>query len=203
MLNWFQIFRHPIYSGILFPFKIYDTCGIKINRLAKIKLGGRLTLGNPDKKQAIVSRLPINLFFGKKTMIDIGHSVSIGPGVTVIVKDNACLTIGPNTYFTSDLHLEVLNTVNIGSDCAISWGVTIIDDNHHQVLPLSTSTRSSKLVILGNHVWVGCNATILEGTQIGDNSIVAAGSVVKGVFPNNVLIGGNPAKIVKKAVNWK
>jgi acetyltransferase-like isoleucine patch superfamily enzyme len=44
---------------------------------------------------------------------------------------------------------------------------------------------------------------ILKGTTIGSGSVVAAGSVVKGEFPSNVLIGGNPARILKENVNWK
>lgn len=203
MLHWFQILQYPIYNGILFPFKIYHPCGIKISRQAAIKLEGRVTLGNPDKKKAIVSRLPINLFFGKKTTIEIAQSVSIGPGVNIIVKENAHLRIGAGTYFTSDLHLEVVNRVSIGNNCAISWGVTIIDDNHHQLIPPTPVTLSSKQVSIGNHVWIGCNVTILEGTRIGNNSIVAAGSLVKGSFPDNVLIAGNPAKVIKEAINWK
>jgi acetyltransferase-like isoleucine patch superfamily enzyme len=56
---------------------------------------------------------------------------------------------------------------------------------------------TSKGIKLGNNIWVGAKATFLDGSQVGDNSVVAAGTVVKGVFPNNVIIGGVPAKILK------
>ncbi|UBB91028.1 hypothetical protein J4771_06535 [Candidatus Kaistella beijingensis] len=52
-------------------------------------------------------------------------------------------------------------------------------------------------VIIGENVWIGNNVTILKNTEIGNNSIVAAGAVVGGVFPENVIIGGVPAKIIK------
>lgn len=52
-------------------------------------------------------------------------------------------------------------------------------------------------VKIGNDCWIGAKATILDGTVIGDHCIVAAGAVVKGVFPDNVIIGGVPARIIK------
>ena len=51
--------------------------------------------------------------------------------------------------------------------------------------------------MLGENVWVGLNAIILKDTVIGNNSVIAAGSVVKGKFPDNALIQGNPAKVIK------
>lgn len=53
-----------------------------------------------------------------------------------------------------------------------------------------------KTIKVGNNVWIGLNVTILKGTVIGNNCVIAAGSVVKGEFPDNVLIQGNPAVIV-------
>lgn len=203
MLHWFQVIRYPFLSGIYLPFKIYHPTGIKIREGANITLSGRLTFGTPDKNKAIVSRQPINFFVGKQATLKIGHSVSIGPGVNIIIKDNAALTIGESTYFTSDLHLEAVNKIEIGSNCAISWGATIIDDHHHQLLPKSPLDSNKKNVKIGDHVWVGCNVTILAGAQVGNNCVIAAGSVVRGVFPDNVLIAGNPAKVIKQAVNWE
>ena len=56
---------------------------------------------------------------------------------------------------------------------------------------------TSKGIVLGNNIWVGAKATFLDGTVVGNNSVVAAGAVVKGKFPENVVIGGVPAKIIK------
>jgi acetyltransferase-like isoleucine patch superfamily enzyme len=52
-------------------------------------------------------------------------------------------------------------------------------------------------IIVGKNCWIGNNTTILKNSKIGDNSIVAVGAVVSGVFPENVIIGGVPAKIIK------
>ncbi len=185
------------------PFKIWHTSKIKIRSTAQIKLGGRISLGNPDKKSAVVSCLPINIYFGENSNINIDHSVSIGPGVNLIVKDSAKLSIGNNTYFTSDMHIEAVNSLSIGNDCAISWGVTIIDDDHHEMHGTEKREQKNSIVSIGNKVWIGCNVTILKNTHIGNNCVIAAGSVVKGNFPDNTLIAGNPAKVVKQNIDWK
>ena len=52
-------------------------------------------------------------------------------------------------------------------------------------------------VIIGKNVWIGNNVTILKNSQVGDNSIVATGAVVSGKFPDNVIIGGIPAKVIR------
>lgn len=190
-------------GNIILPFKIYERASIKKRSTAKLTFAGRLTIGNPKREMAVVSRQIVNLYFGENSETTFGHSVSIGPGVNIIVKDNAKLSIGEGTYFTSDMHLEVVNNISIGRQCAISWGVTIIDDDHHTLSYEGKKEASKSAVTIGDQVWIGCNATILKGTQIGNNCVVAAGSIVKGNFPDNSLIGGNPAKVLKQGVNWK
>jgi acetyltransferase-like isoleucine patch superfamily enzyme len=199
----FTIFKYPFLNGIFLPFKIYIDAIVTIRKNAKINLAGRLYIGPPDSYLAKVSAVPANIYFGNNCNINFGKSISVGPGVNIIVKDNASLSIGDDTYFTSDMHLEAVNDIKIGKRCAISWGVTIIDDDHHEINYEGKKREQHSNVIIGDHVWIACNVTVLKGTVIGNNCIVAAGSVVKGVFGDNVLIAGNPGKVVRESVNWK
>ena len=57
-------------------------------------------------------------------------------------------------------------------------------------------------IIIKKHTWIGANAILLAGTKISEDSIIGAGSVVKGSFPQNCIIAGNPAKVVKKDRTW-
>ena len=191
---------YSIRLGRNIPFKIYRNAVIHIDSTCKLSLNGRLVVGS-QRDLPTVSVLPINLYFGKNSEIKIGHSISIGQGVNIIVKNDGKLFIGNSTYFTSDMHIEVMNSVFIGNDCAISWGTTIIDDDHHEMI--GSKTVQDPSVVIGDHVWIGCNTTILKGTRIGSNCIIGANSLVKGVFPDNCLIAGNPARIVKNSVSWK
>jgi acetyltransferase-like isoleucine patch superfamily enzyme len=202
-----EMIKNPFLNGVFLPFKIYCKSHVKIRKGAAIELNGRLYIGNPDKKKPLLSYQPVNLYFGYNSKAKIGASVSIGPGVTIIVKDAAMLEIGEKTYFTSDMHIEVVHSLTIGRECAISWGVTIIDADHHQLVNnkhgSKTEKSETKKVSIGNKVWIGCNVTILKNTTIGNNCVVAANSLVRGTFPENCLIGGNPAKIISEGIHWK
>lgn len=188
-------------NRVLIPIKAHHRVIFKKTKTCQIKLAGRLTFGN--KKLALSSGAPSNIQLGNHSQFICGRGVNIGPGVNIIQKEKSILEIGENTYFTADSRLEVVNKISIGSDCAISWGTSIIDDNHHTIYYENKNKATSNEVGIGNHVWIGCQTVILPGTSIGDNCIIAAGSVVKGSFPENTLIAGNPAKVIKNDVSWK
>lgn len=116
----------------------------------------------------------------KEAKIEIGNNVGIS-GATIYARKG--ITIGDNTL--------------------IGGNVKILDNDFH---PLEIEARNndikekirSKEIMIGKNCFVGANSLILKGVEIGDGSIVGAGSVVTGKFPKNVIIAGNPAKIIKK-----
>ena len=86
----------------------------------------------------------------------------------------------------------------IGKNVLIGTHVEIYDSDFHAVHTESRLVSKPKKVAvkIGNRVWIGNNATILKGTEIGENCVVAAGAVVSGKFPANVILGGVPAQII-------
>lgn len=89
--------------------------------------------------------------------------------------------------------------ITIGDYCKITSGVTILAHDYSRSVPRRVYGQfvgGSLPVRIGDNVFIGVHATILMGTTIGNNCIVGAGSVVSGTFPDNVVIAGNPAKVV-------
>lgn len=82
----------------------------------------------------------------------------------------------------------------------ISENVTIRDSDNH-ILNDNTD-KITQPIIIGNHVWIGMNVTILKGVSIGDGAVIAAGSLVAKDVPPNTLVAGVPARIIKNDVQW-
>lgn len=88
-------------------------------------------------------------------------------------------------------------SIRIGKNCVIAAGTNIIDLNGHELIS-SDRTKGEdtpKEIIIEDNVWICVNSIIPKDTVIGRNSVVATNSVVKGVFPPNSLIQGNPTVV--------
>lgn len=122
------------------------------------------------------------------------------PFYTTILVDGeeAYIEVGDNSRING-AYIHAQKRILIGNNCVIAAGVNIIDSNGHETYSENRTIGRDMPsdIIIGNNVWLGLNAIILKGSEIGDNCVVGAGSVVKGKFPSNVIIVGNPAKIVK------
>jgi maltose O-acetyltransferase len=113
------------------------------------------------------------------------------------------LEVDDNFYANHGCTILDCNKIKIGKNCLLAPHVCISAATH----PIDPTLRAAGKeytapVTIGDNVWIGANATICPGVTLGDNVVVGAGAVVTKDFPNNVVIGGVPAKILKK-VNEK
>ena len=90
----------------------------------------------------------------------------------------------------------------IGSHCTISWNVTIMDDDLHEIKKLCTDEKTPDITI-GDHVWIGANVFITKGVIVGNGAVIAANSVVTKDVPDFTLVGGNPARIIRPEIKWE
>lgn len=106
------------------------------------------------------------------------------------------LHIGRRVFINSGCKFQDQGGIYIGDDVLIGQNVVIATLNH-LLEPSQRASMVPKPVRIGNRVWVGANATLLPGVTIGDNAVVGAGSVVTKDVPENAVVVGNPAHIVK------
>jgi len=150
----------------------------------------------------------------KRKAVVIGKHVSCYAGCSFAIAENGTCTIGDFTLLNGAL-IMAEDKIDIGSHCLISWNVGIADSDFHPLEPAQRLIDAQALapffkdrparpklktapVRIADNVWVGMNAVILKGVTIGENSIVAAGSVVTKSIPPNTVVAGNPAVIVKE-----
>ena len=106
------------------------------------------------------------------------------------------ITVGENVFINACCHFQDHGGVMIGDGCQIGHNVVFATLNHG-LAPKERKSTYPAPIVLGRNVWVGSNATILQGVTIGDNAVIAAGAVVtKDVAPNTV-VGGVPAQFIK------
>lgn len=105
-------------------------------------------------------------------------------------------TIGKNVFINFDCTFLDLGGITIEDNVLIAPKVSLLSEGH----PVSPENRQSLIpghIHIKKNAWIGANATILPGVTIGENAIVAAGAVVSKDVPDNAIVGGVPAKIIK------
>ena len=146
--------------------------------------------------------------------VRIGNHVSCYAGCSFALGKNGTCSIGDFTLVNGAL-IMAEERIEIGSYCLISWNVGIADSDFHPLEPAqrlidaqalapyfenrpARPTLKTARVKICDNVWIGMNAVILKGVTIGENSVVAAGSVVTKSVEPNVVVAGNPATVVKQ-----
>jgi acetyltransferase-like isoleucine patch superfamily enzyme len=179
----------------------------------------RLTINGSNNRIILENNCKINgnleiIINGNNNEIKIGSGVGIHPSLCIslgiiengYVVNDVQIEIGKGTTF-SEVNVLVTNNgtkLNIGEDCMFSYNIELFLGDTHTVTDLEGNILNRRgNVEIGNHVWVGRNVCILKNAQIPDNSIVGAFALVTKKFTElNTVIAGNPARVVKKGIDW-
>ncbi|WP_274650356.1 DapH/DapD/GlmU-related protein [Paenibacillus humicola] len=113
------------------------------------------------------------------------------------VDPGALLEIGDHTFINAGVGIAACQSISIGDHVKIGPRTSILDSIYHQI-DVNDGEQLSKPIRIANNVWIGTRCTILPGVTIGENSVVAAGSVVNKDVPDNVLVAGVPARIIRE-----
>lgn len=146
----------------------------------------RLTFNDADEVRALFSDL-----IGRK----VDDSFVLAP--PFYTTGGLDIRVGRNVFINQNCTFYDLGGLDIGDDVMIGPNVSLITSGH----PIEPSQRRNgviaKPIVIGKNVWIAAGATIIGGVTVGENSVVAAGSVVTRDVPPNTLVGGNPARVIR------
>ena len=144
--------------------------------------------------------------------------IFIRPGGKIIVKGivafsrniyieakGGTIVFGNNIRTNVNCHISSeLSTIYIGENCVFGWNCTVKNCDGHFILENNDKKINNIDVNIGDHCWICSNSSILKGGYLGDNCVLAYGSILTNKISEkpNVLYGGYPAKIIKENINW-
>ena len=181
-----RTFLRELHGKIVVPEKV-NTAMIKI---------GFGDVGHYDRKRS-------RSIWQVSGTVAFGGKASIGHGSKLSVRGN--LTLGADFNMTAESTIVCAHQISFGNDCLLSWDILIMDTDEHPIINQNgIRTNPDKPILVGNHVWIGCKCTLLKGTEIPNNTVVAAGTLLTSAFSGeNQVIGGNPPAVLKSDVRWE
>lgn len=195
--NFFNLFCRVHIDGVSNNIKVL--CKIKKGNIRIYGSNNRIKISKScqfENARIIITGDNNNLIIDEKVRL-------IGPCV-IHLMGNGTLHLRENCGIRGVSFSIVDGKVDIGELCMFSYGITVRNHDSHKVFNLDDPKVANlpKDIILGKHVWVCQNSSILKGVKIGDDSIIAYGAIVTKGCPNNCILAGNPSKIVKENINW-
>ena len=161
-----------------------------------------ITLG----ERAVLSGLKIQVLSNGNT-IHIGDDCRVTANVIMKLVDGNRLFIGKNsTVGGCNFICGEGAAVRLGEDCMLAWGLEIRTTDSHAIIDSSTGERINfaEDIVVEDHVWIGAHATLLKGTRRQRDSIVSIRAGVTGaVEAPGVILGGPPARVLRKGVTWE
>jgi len=126
----------------------------------------------------------------------------LGPVRLHALSETAAILIGDGVGLNGTSITARSRTIRIGDHSMFAPNVVVVDSDFHSIWPAENRPYSPGFehdadVTIGRNVWIGMRAIVLKGATIGDGAIIAAGSVVTGDIPGNVLAGGVPARVIR------
>jgi acetyltransferase-like isoleucine patch superfamily enzyme len=135
----------------------------------------------------------------RDTHLIFGDHVSLMPGVAFhFDAPGATIAIGDRSYVNRRTEISAATRISVGADCAIGWDVLILDHDGHSV----NGRPDGRPIEIGDHVWIGARAVVLQGVTIGAGAIVGAGAVVTADVPPRAIVAGVPARVIREDADW-
>jgi acetyltransferase-like isoleucine patch superfamily enzyme len=160
--------------------------------------------------EASIMGFPTAVLYGERH-IHVGRGTTINTWVTLVAGyhpdqeglPDRMVAIGDRTVIGMRSGIVCHESITIGDDVWFGQEIYVTDANHGYTdpdTPPGKQLGEHSAVVIGDGCWIGHGAVVLAGARLGTNVVVAAGSVVKGTFPDRSVIGGVPAKVIREHV---
>jgi acetyltransferase-like isoleucine patch superfamily enzyme len=162
--------------------------------LLKLRYRGRL---QTDGLCFICPRVQLEI--GPRATLRIGRWAWIGHGSKIRVHEGE-VEIGAKTVIGQDCTISAFQHVSIGRECILADRVMLIDFDHGVTevdRPIRLQGIYKRDVDVGNNVWIGYGACVLRGVRVGDNSVVGTSAVLTKAVPDNAVVAGVPAQVIR------
>lgn len=173
----------------------------RIRNSIKIQNGNSVMLG----KNVGLSGCKVTLK-GQNNTLTIGDRVRLRNMTIEIVGDNCRIEIGKNCVIGHGCYLSAKETdvhLIIGEDCMFSRNVNILTSDGHPVFHSNRRINPAQSIVIGGHVWLADNVTILKGVTVGSGSVIGIHSLLTKSVPEYSVAVGIPAKVVKTEIKWE
>ena len=158
------------------------------------KINWKIQYGNAVK-------MPFLLCLGKHSHLSIKNNGQIALGEKIesrnglhIMAHGGNISIGNHCFFNINCSITSVDSIKIGDECKIGNNVVFVDHDHNYKY-VSDKEFISSPIIVGDNVWIGAGCIILRGSKIGNDSVIAAGSIVKGEVPKGMLYVNKAASV--------
>lgn len=208
---WFNLRYLPFSQGVRLP--VWLAANVRIPHMHR----GGVMLRTQHIKPAMI-RIGFHEAYGddiyaRHTILNVHRSAKIifrkdahiGHGAILCVVNDGVLDLGENFAISGTTSIITYKEIRIGANVQFAWNSLVMDSDAHTIIDTQGNALPNCIPVrIGDHVWIASNVTILKGTEIGDNCVVAANSLCNKTYQQpNRIIAGSPAKEIKEIGSWK